>query len=77
MTVVSRIAATTFSRPPQLIGVQVQAALTELLTEDAVLLLQVLDDVFLLPVDPAREREQCEVERVPHRGSLATAQERS
>ena len=36
---------------------QAQASPTELLTQDAVLLAQILDDVLLLPTDPASNAE--------------------
>jgi len=40
-----------------------QASVAELLAQHAVLLLQVLEDVDLAPIHPAREHEQQKLER--------------
>ncbi len=56
-------------------GTQPEAATTELLLEHAVLLDQVLDDVLLLDVDPAGERQEKDSQRVGvgrHRAIVVT-----
>ena len=50
--------------PSALFVGQAETALAELLAEDAVLLEEILDDVVLMAVDPAGEREEKEPQRV-------------
>jgi hypothetical protein len=51
-----------------LIVVQAKATVTELFPEDAVLLLEIGDDVLLLAVDPARGEQDDELRRRRHGG---------
>src|SRR5262249_45427821 len=60
--------------PTTLIVREAQASRSKLLAQDAVLFLQIVDDVALLLVDPTGERDQDELQRMrqPRHGGQAT-----